>query len=516
MEEGLLRFLLDPGHYPEQTSRVSHVETHISHVFLCDDLVYKVKKPVDFGFLDFSSLRKRRFYCHKEVTLNSRLAQGIYLGVIPIYKKGDAYSFRREKGGRIAEYAVKMKKIPHELILYNLIEEGRPLYGELEEIGKAIAFFHNGASVYRGKRYGGIGTIMNAVRENFEQIRPFCGITFEKRLYEQLVDYTMSFIDEHTRTFHERRRGGNIKEGHGDLHSQHICLTRPPVIFDCIEFNEAFRIIDVLEDIAFLFMDLEYRGRFDLSARLFKAYSAHRREELHKELLRFYKVYRSVVRGKVEGFRAQGLNDEGVKRQGVKTARDYFNLAGYYLNHSQETFNPVVIMGLSGSGKSTIAKEFSSDWIILRSDAIRKRLSGMSEREHAYGGYGTGIYTEEQTERIYSLLLEEAVKNALEGKRVVVDATYLKSAQRLAFYQRCIERGLNPFFIHCFACEEVLRERISKRMAENADISDAHVGTLRRQIEDQEEPAELPYCRVLRLNTEETLHKTMSALKEFL
>ncbi|MDD5009553.1 MAG: AAA family ATPase [Syntrophorhabdaceae bacterium] len=515
-EDGLLHFFLNPEHYPEQTSRVSHEETHISHIFLCDDFVYKVKKPVDFGFLDFSTLRKRRFYCHKEVVLNSRLAQGVYLGVVPIYQKGDAYSFHREKGGRIVEYAVKMKRIPHELILYNLIEEGRPLYGELEEIGKTIALFHHRAAIYRGKRYGGIETITNAARENFEQIRPFCGTMFEERLYNQLVDYTMSFIDEHQHTFPERRKGGYIREGHGDLHSQHICLTRPPVIFDCIEFNEAFRIIDILEDIAFLFMDLEYRGRFDLSARLSKAYSKHQKDDFDKELLRFYKIYRSVVRGKVEGFRAHDVGDEDTKRQGMKTARDYFNLAGYYLNHSHQTFNPVVIMGLSGSGKSTIAKEFSPDWIILRSDAIRKRLSGIRDEEHAYREYGTGIYTEEQTERIYSLLLEEAVKNALEGKRVVVDATYLKSTQRLAFYQRCVEKDLNPFFIHCFACEEVLRERIIKRMAENTDISDAHIETLQRQMEDQEEPAELPYCRVLRLNTEDTLHKTMSALKEFL
>ena len=516
IEADLLRFLLNPENYPERTSHLNHYETHISHIFLCDDFVYKVKKPVNFGFLDFSTLKKRHFYCHKEVILNSRLAQGVYLEVLPIYQKEDIYSFHKKKGGHIVEYAVKMKKIPHELILYNLIEEGRPLYGELEEIGKTLALFHHRATIYRGKRYGGIEPIRNAANENFEQIRPFCGVTFEERLYNQLVDYTERFINEYQYTFSERRKGGHIREGHGDLHSQHICLTRPPVIFDCIEFNETFRIIDVLEDIAFLFMDLEYRGRFDLSTRLFKAYSTHQRDDFDEELLRFYKVYRAVVRGKVEGFRAHDVGDEDTKKQVMKMARDYFNLVGYYLNNTLQTFNPVVIMGLSGSGKSAIAKEFSSDWIILRSDVIRKKLSGLREGEHVYREYGTGIYTDEQTERIYSLLLEEAVKNALKGKRVVVDATYLKSTQRLGFYQACMEKNLNPFFIHCFACEEVLRERIIKRMGENTDISDAHIGILQRQMEDQEEPAELPYYRVLRLNTEDEIHKTMSALKEFL
>lgn len=512
----LLHFLLNPEHYPEKPSSTTHIETHISHVFLCDDFVYKVKKPVNLGFVDFSTLRKRHFYCRKEVILNSRLAGDTYIGVISLYKHGDTFSFQKVKGSYIAEYAVKMKKIPEELILYNLIGRGKPLYGELEQVGKALASFHNGAPIYRGNRYGGLETVLSTTGENFTQIKPFCGITVDERFYHELIDYTGTFIKENKDMFSGRRKSGHIREGHGDLHSQHVCLARPPIIFDCIEFNEKFRIIDVLEDIAFLFMDLEYRGRFDLSARFFKAYSTYQRDDFNEELLRFYKLYRAVVRGKVDGFLAHDSKDEHVRRKGLKMAKDYFKLAEHYLHDYKNTFNPVVIMGLSGSGKSTIAKDFSKDWVILRSDEIRKTLSGIKKEVHEYGEYGTGIYSSDMSGKIYALLLEETIKHVQESKRVVVDATFLQSAQRMGFYLACMKKGLNPFFIHCFAREDVLRERIKKRMEEGSDISDAHLGILSRQIEDHEEPAELPYFRVLRLNTEEGLHDIVNSLKEFL
>lgn len=515
-DDSLVHFLLTPKNYPEKSSHVTHYETHISHIFLCDDFVYKVKKPVDFGFLNFSTLKKRYFYCNKEVILNSRLARDTYLGVEAIYRKGDKYSFYKKEGGSVFEYAVKMRRLPHDCILYNLIEEGRPLYGALEEVGKTLALFHEGTVAYKGRKYGGLETVISITEENFKQIKPFCGVSIDKRFYRELIDYTRAFISKNRKTFSKRKKNGYVREGHGDLHSQHVCLTHPPTIFDCIEFNEKFRIIDVLEDIAFLFMDLEYKGRFDLSTRLFKAYFAHQRDNYNEELLRFYKIYRAVIRGKVEVFRAHNAEEETTKKEGMRMAGEYFKLADYYIHHFKEPFNPVVFMGLSGSGKSTIAKDFSPDWIVLRSDEIRKTLLGVKKKEHLYSEFGKGIYTDKITNRIYHTLLEKAISNVLKGKRVVVDATYLQSAHRKDFYQACVEKGLNPFFVHCFADEKVLKERIKKRIAKNKDISDAHLDTLNHQIKDIEEPKELPYYRVLRLNTEERLHNIINALKEFL
>ena len=515
-DPGLLQFMLNPDSYPENPTGVTHFETHISQVFVCDDFVYKIKKPVDFGFLDFTTLKKRHFFCRQEVSLNSRLAADYYLGVVPVYKKAGAYSFSGVPGSSVAEYAVRMKRIPLDCLLHSLIDEGKPLYGELEPVGRKLALFHREARAYRGDRCGGLTTVRGAAEENFTQIEPFQNLTISPGFYSALTDYTRKFLADNESVFSLRKKSGYIREGHGDLHTQHICLAAPPVIFDCIEFNESFRVIDVLEDIAFLFMDMEYHARFDLSSRFFKAYFAHHEQSFHEELLRFYKIYRAVVRGKVEGFRAAGLDDKVEKEQALRDAREYFHLAEYYVQHFKRPFNPIVFMGLSGSGKSAIARDFSPNWVILKSDEMRKTMSGLKKNEHRYVEFGEGIYSESLTREVYCTLLENAVEKVRQGKRVVVDATFLKKNQRRDFYENCVEKGLNPFFVHCFAGEEVLKERIKKRMEEGADISDAHVDILERQIQDMEEPVELPFYRVLRLNTEEKLHNTINALKEFL
>jgi hypothetical protein len=515
-DRGLIAFLLDPDAYPEKPSRIDHIETSISHVFLGDSFVYKIKKPVNFGYCDFTTLKKRRHFCLEEVSLNRRLAADVYLDVVPIYRQGDRFSFQRSKAGSVADHAVKMKKIPDERILFNLIGQGKPLYGELEEIGRILSAFHDHAPGYRGSRYGGLKTIQWATEQNFEQVKPFCDITINREFFDTLTDYTRSFIDTHRDVFLSRKKSGFIRQGHGDLHSQHICLTRPPVIFDCIEFNPAFRVIDILQDIAFLLMDLEYRGRFDLSQRLLKSYSARQKSPLPEALLRFYKVYRAVVRGKVDSLLFSHSLDLDTKQRGLKMATDYFKLAEHYIRDDRKPFNPVVIMGLSGSGKSTIIKDIPGDWIILRSDEVRKQAAGVGKGEHVYGDYGENIYSGDMTRQIYSMLLDRATGHVLDGHRVIVDATYLKSSQRMGFYDACIERKLNPFFIQCFAGEAFLRERIVKRMRDGSDISDAHLGILERQLQEMEEPFELPYFRVLRLNTEEAVHQTAGALKEFL
>lgn len=512
----LIEFLLNPQSYPEKPSAISHLETHISHVFIGDEFVYKVKKPVNFGFLDFSTLKKRHFFCQRELMLNSRLAKGIYLGVQPIYKSGHGFSFVLEEGGQPAEYAVRMKRIPLDRLLFKLIGEGRPLYGSLEDVGRTLAQFHENVAAYKGRKFGGIESMSAAVEENFEQIKPFTSLTLNKKIFRLLITYTRTFLVDHNGKFAERRRNGYVRDGHGDLHCQHICLEHPPIIFDCIEFNEGFRIIDILNDIAFLFMDLEYRGRFDLSSRLHKAYFACQPKVLDEELLRFYKVYRAVVRGKVEGFAAQNIENRCQKESAVARARDYFGLADYYLNYFQKPFNPVVFMGLSGSGKSTIARDFSPNAVILRSDEIRKEIAGVRKEKHVYSPFGDGIYAPDLTRQIYCLMLEKAIECARKGKRVIVDATYLKANQRKDFHETCIMKGLNPFFIHCFAREAVLKGRIRNRMQTGTDISDADISILEHQLKHLEEPVELPRYRTLRINTEEAIHNIVYALREFL
>lgn len=512
----LVEFLLEPGSYPEKPKKIEHFETHISHVFVGDTKVYKIKKPVDFGFLDFTTLKKRRVLCDQEVVLNSRLARDFYLGLTEIYQKGDLYSFERKSGSKVAEYAVVMKRIPEDRILFNLIHQGRLLYGELDEVGERLAFFHQEVPEYHGRQYGSVASVTTNTEENFEQIKPSIGLTLGQAFYDRLVAYTREFVESNRKLFADRGNAGLVREVHGDLHSQHVCLTHPPVIFDCIEFNKRFRISDVLEDIAFLFMDLEFRGRFDLSRRLFEAYFKMQKDAHHEELLRFYKIYRAVVRGKIEGFTAQAVTDESHRLEAVRRAREYYALADFYLSGGNKAFNPVVFMGMSGSGKSLITTALFRDAEVLRSDVVRKEMLGIGRNQHVYVDYGSGIYSADITKRTYEAMADAAVRQASAGKRVILDATFLKAAQRETLFDRCTAAGLNPFVVYCVADEQTLRKRVARRMGDGNDVSDGHMAVLDRQLQTMEEPTELPFYRVMRLNTKEEGAKIRKALREFL
>jgi len=339
-------------------------------------------------------------------------------------------------------------------------------------------------------------------------------MTLDQRLYDDVVEYTRGFIKQWKDLFAKRVKEGLVREGHGDLHSQHVCLSNPPVIFDCIEFNKRFRICDILEDIAFLLMDLEFRGRFDLSRNLFKSYFSVQRHALASQLLRFYKIYRAVVRAKIEGIMARSLPDEKTQGSALRRAREYFALADHYMRSEGTHFNPVVFMGVSGSGKSRIATGLLPDAVLLRSDVVRKELLGQKPDRHSYVEYGAGMYAEEITRRTYHLLSQRAVEEARAGKRVIVDATYLKEEQRLAFFGACCSAGLNPFFVHCFAPETVLSTRVEKRLAESTDASDGHPPILAKQLAIKEEPEEIACFRVLKLNTDENLETIRRALRE--
>ena len=518
VDKGLIEFLMKSENYPEKPPFITHVETHISHVFLGDRVVYKIKKPVDFGFLDFTTLEKRRFYCSEEVTLNRRLAGETYLGALPLYKKGDRYSFARPRGAAIVEYAVKMRRIPEERLLSHLVGQGTLLYGAVAQTGEVLAHFHRKAPVHRRGPYGGIEAVRTNCEENFDQIEPYLDVTIDRQFFGELVSSTRDFLHAHEDLFRKRKGGGFVREVHGDLHSPHICLSHPPIVFDCIEFNKRFRISDVLEDIAFLLMDLDYRGRFDLSAAISNAYFSHIPESASPGLLRFYKTYRAVVRGKIEGFTADALQgDQAARHAAIRRAKEYFGLARYYLGQGGSPFNPVVVMGVSGSGKSVIAKDLFPGGVVLRSDEMRKALADVPAEAHVYVEYGADLYSPKVTQKIYRTMMEEAVAQARNGHRVVVDATFLSSALRLEFYERCVGKGLSPFFIYCFAHEAILRQRISGRMVERQDVSDAHPAVLERQLSVAEEPDELPFFRVMRLDTGTDRPETIrGALRLFL
>ncbi len=339
MPKEISRDLLNPNAYPETTKSIEPLQTHISFIFICDDYVYKVKKAVNFGFLDFSTLDKRLYYCQQEIELNKRLSPDIYLGVLPITDEGDRLVI--DGKGDIVEYAVKMKKIPMDRLMKKLLSEGKVTPEILDKVAHKIAKFHAEAETSKEiEKFGSLGTIKFNTDENFEQTESYIGKTMTKERYDLLKKYTDTFYKIKKDTIEKRIEEGRIKDCHGDLHLEHICITDPIIIFDCIEFNERFRYSDTAADIAFLAMDLDYQGRMDLSEVLMDSYVKHSNDKGVLDMLNFYKIYRAYVRGKVIGFQLGDphISEEG-KEKAKELASDYFKLAGSYAEEEMEAWD---------------------------------------------------------------------------------------------------------------------------------------------------------------------------------
>jgi len=325
--------LLDPASLPDATERVSLVQTHISLVFVADDFVYKVKKPVNFGFLDFTTLEKRRHYCFQEVRLNQRLAEDVYMGVLPITHDGKRYRVGEGEGGEVVDYAIKMKKIPQDTLMKSLFSRGELREKHLREIAHVLADFHlNAKRSQEIDEFGRPEAFRVNTDENFEQTEKYKGTTIEERDFYALREWTDNFYQENGDLFRKRIRAGKIRDCHGDLHMEHICLAEKLSIIDCIEFNDRFRYSDTLADIAFLLMDLEYQGGKGFADQLWKFYGRQAGEAGMEGLLAFYKVYRAYVRGKVTSFQ---LDDDQIepqeKKAAAQTAARYFQLARSYI-----------------------------------------------------------------------------------------------------------------------------------------------------------------------------------------
>jgi len=332
MLETMIEDLLNPEFLPDPTKRVLLVQTHISLVFVADDFVYKVKKPVNFGFLDFTTFEKRAFYCRQELDLNRRLAKDIYLGVIPIRFDGKKYSMRSRKG-EIVEHAVKMKRISEQRLMKSLYERGSLTENHLQRLARTLATFH--VHALRSSEidvFGEPDRFRINTDENFAQVLKYIGVIIEKEQFGALQDWTDRFYRTRRELFDRRIQQGKIRDCHGDLHMEHVCFSRSLSIIDCIEFNERFRYSDTVADIAFLLMDLEYHGGKKYSASLWKHYRKSAREEAVEPLLDFYKVYRAVVRGKVNSFQVDDstIRSED-KDKAVQRAKKYFSLACSYI-----------------------------------------------------------------------------------------------------------------------------------------------------------------------------------------
>jgi aminoglycoside phosphotransferase family enzyme/predicted kinase len=494
--------LSKPDAYPERPARVCVRQTHISWLFFTDRFVYKVKKPVNFGFLDFTTLEARRFFCEEEARLNERLAPGVYLGVVPI-KARDCAIHLGGSGGTV-EYALQMRRLPEELMLPAQLAAGKVTPETMRRLAGVLAEFHaradTGAEVDQA---GSLATILGNWQENFAQTSPYVDFPLKRATWERIRAQVATFCRVRARLFQQRLAEGRIRDGHGDLRAEHICLTDPIVIFDCIEFNQRFRHGDVAADIAFLAMDLEAQGFPDLAQAFVRAYVECSGDHRLPEILDFYKSYRAVVRAKVECFRLDDPSvSQGEKRAAVKAAQRYWQLAARYAEALRRPWL-LLTCGLMGTGKSVLAEALAKrlDLVLLSSDATRKQLAGMPPTAHAYTGYGEGLYTPKHTEATYADLCQRA-ECALLGKRsVVVDASFQRARHRLQAREIAECTGAEFCILECWCPEEEIRQRLEVRTAHGEAVSDGRWELLAQQRRAFEPLFEIPPQQHLRIDT---------------
>ena len=483
----LIELLRDPNRYPHPVERVELIETHISWVLLAGDYTYKLKKPIDLGFLDFRSLEARRFYCEQELRLNRRTAPQLYLELVSI--TGSETDPRVGGEGEVIEYAVKMRRFAQEGLLSHMAQEGTLGAEHIDALARDIAAFHSRVAIADASRsFGSAAQVLVPALQNFDQVEALIGAAAEAPALERLRNWT---LQEHARLraiFEARKAGGYVRECHGDLHLGNIALLDgEPTLFDGIEFNEALRWIDVMNEIAFLVMDLFNRKLSRLAWRFLNGYLEATGDYAGLSLLRFYLVYRALVRAKVACIRAQqsSLDPE----QSVRAEREYLGYLSLAQALAQRGPRALIVMhGLAGSGKTTVAQELleASGAVRLRSDVERKRLQGLDARVRTGSAVGGGIYAPDLTAQTYAQLMALSGVVLEAGYSAIVDATFLARAQRSAFAKLAREAGV-PFAIAaCEAPEAVLCERIAKRERDARDASEAGLEVLAHQLGSRE------------------------------
>jgi aminoglycoside phosphotransferase family enzyme/predicted kinase len=481
-QEELLPFLLDRHSYPHRPRQVRLVQTHASFVLIADPFAYKVKKDVNFGFLDFSTLEKRRHFCQREVVLNRRLCPRIYLGVIPISRVGGNYTFG--KGEEVVEWAVKMRKLSNGHFLNQLLEHSRVTRTTLNRVVRVLNAFYLAQHPNREiESWGRIDRLKISTDENFRQVKPFVGQTLSQPALETIRFYTDAFYMRNAGLFSSRIRERWIRDCHGDLHLEHIYVTpRSLYIYDCIEFNDRFRYVDVASDLAFLAMDLDYEGRPDLSCHFVSQMAKALQDGGMGRLIDFYKCYRAFVRGKVESLHSVAhAAPEHERKRSADSARRYFRLALQYAVAGSQPL-ALVVMGRIASGKSSLARALSHElgWEVFSSDHIRKTIARLPLYQRGDDSIRARLYSPSLTERTYEKLLSGAEESVARGRSVILDATFARQAHRDELRRRFDAKGIPFRVIETQADDQTVRERLRRRETESEQVSDARLGDFER------------------------------------
>ena len=519
----LIAGLSRPAAYPHPADPVEVVQTHISVVFLAGERAYKVKKPVDLGFLDFTTLAKRRAVCDAEVRLNRRLAPGVYLGVEPVTRFEDG-GLRLGGDGEPVEWAVAMVRLPAGRTFEALLGRGELDAGLLAEVARRLAAFHaRAAAGPEVDRWGRFEVVAGNARENFEQTERFTGATVSEPVWRRLAELTGRELEARRGLIEERAAGGVTRDTHGDLHLDHVYSLpgrEPPddlPIVDCIEFNERFRYADPVSDAAFLAMDLAFHGRDDLAEAFTESYFAASSDEPGRGLMSHYTAYRAVTRGKVESMTlAADEVPAGQRWRELQRARAHFLLALRLLAPPAGRPCLALAAGPPASGKSRLAEGLAgaAGFTVLASDAVRKELAGIDPYESARAPVDRGIYTAEWNERTYAVCRERAERHLFEGGRVVVDATFWREAERRSFLDAARASCVPARVFLCEVTDEEARRRLAAR---RGGLSDAY-WEVYRAVAGRFEPAGAETeKRVTRLDTsgppEATLEAALVALR---
>lgn len=523
--ENITDQLAAPEAYPHPTRVVDCIETHISWLFLTDEWVYKVKKPVQLAFLDFSTLAKRRHFCEEEVRLNRRLAGTVYRGVVPVVRddRGRVHVEPVNEGaGEVVDYAVKMRRLPAPAMLDARLARGAVDNSDWNQLIELLVEFHaNAAHNSRVACHGTPERVAAQLEENLEELELLIGeapvgeplVTdapgdlsgvMTRSRFQELRSAMRRFTRDRRERLARRHSGGRIREGHGDLHAGNLCRVGGGadarwIAYDCVEFSDAFRCIDVAAEIAFLAMDLDHRGYRGFSGYLVHRYAEVSGDEGLREVVPMYKLHYALVRAKVAAIRAVQESSASVEGCPGKTPRGeverYLDLAtGYVLG-------PTVVLtcGLPGTGKSTVARALKEvlGGSILRSDVVRKRLAGVSMERRSGGAVDQGIYDSRSGDKTYAALEAEARVELLAGRSVIVDAAFPSPARRARFVRLAEELGARWVCVHLVTPEDVVLERLARRDTETGEVSDADEAVYFAARERFLPPDELDPARVV-------------------
>lgn len=460
----IIKFLKNPKSYPPLVKKVKHLETYISDIFLTGKFAYKIKKPVNYGYLDFTTLAKRKFFCQQELRLNRRLAPEIYLDVLPLVEKNGKIKFGGR--GKIVEWILKMKEIPQKYLMYRQIKKGKIGPKVIDQIAKMIAQFHKKAKTSKKiSNFGSLKIIKKNWQENFSQTKPFIGQTISRQDFNFIKKSVEKFISQNKKLFQQRIREKKIRDGHGDLHTGNIFITPKKIfVFDCIEFNDRFRYQDTASEVAFLSMDLDFLDQKDFSEYFVKKYIDYSGDKNLKKILLFYKCYRAYVKGKVLSFHLKDRNlSKNKKAIFRKTAKQFFKLVADYVRQWQK---PIIILGagLPGIGRSTrlklLAKKIKAK--ILDSDIIRREISKKV------------TYRADTKFKVYQEMIKRTEKLLLKRRQsVILDATFSKEIYRQLAINLARKLKISYYLIEFFCSDKVVQQRFKERAKEKKPVSTA-------------------------------------------